>query len=267
MAGRRGQYIGNLTAAAGLTGTPLQTEAAAYFARMSVAPGATFRKAVNQAIFDWKAAGLWTKIKALWLFCADTQQAALLSVIGDTARDATVTGAPVHYPGRGFSGLDASHRVNFGGVSQAHVGASAWTFFAGRCATYPEFTFMIICDGTMSTSNPPQGTMFTAGLNTPDTGVVMGGAGWAFCRWYVLPGVQGMVIGGRGQASVGGIRCDTTGSSVYNTGNNYRTNPINGNPLARLSAYGFVDGTATTVEAQKFNAILERMIIEIGALD
>ena len=95
-------------------GAPLQAEALAYFGRMTTPPSAAFRDAVNWAIWRWKAIGAWSLIKGLWWLAADTSQAGLLSVIGDTPRDAVIVGtAPTFTALKGFSGFDVGKQIRF----------------------------------------------------------------------------------------------------------------------------------------------------------
>lgn len=76
-------------------------EATALFARMTTPPSSARKAIINNLIVALKAAGVWAKLDALYVFAAADSQAALLNWKGATY-DATLSGAPTFTTDRGF---------------------------------------------------------------------------------------------------------------------------------------------------------------------
>lgn len=276
---RRGAYIGQITVGMGV---PIQVEAAAYFAAMTVSPPLAFRDAVNQAIYEWKKQGTWAKIKGGWLFCAGTSQAGLLSIIGDTARNATITGALTHVPLKGFEGFSASNVLNLGGIGQAILGNGStldltpWTLhglisLTNNPADAPNSYAIIIADG--GTENAPgtrQGCLYTGSAsNALNPSCIMLGATSGGSRHRLVDanyagGPAKLIGGGRGNGyAITNVAIITAGGGTV--GNNYRSNAVA--ILQRWASTFFLDGTTAVADVVKFNNTLTRLLETLGALD
>jgi hypothetical protein len=112
--GRFGRFSprrGGAVSAAGLPAIPLQRETSDLLSRFSTAPSATYKSALNQAIYRWKQAGVWSLFQDFYLFCADTPEDSLRNLV-TAARDATISGAPTFTALKGFNGLGASDYVS-----------------------------------------------------------------------------------------------------------------------------------------------------------
>lgn len=255
----RGIAVPAAVAAAG--GIPLQAEAAAYFARMAVTPSKSWRDAVNLAIYQWKAVGVWPFVIEGWLHFAETSQAALLGMVG--VSDATLTGVPTHTPSKGFSGFGAGVGLNYPASSALLASNNVYTFIAVKLnsgAAQPVIenttlgagvtiagnvqiiggTPILACSGAdpsgfgLYTQNAIDRTFITAsGLNSV----------------YLVPGYQ-----------VG------AGGSVTNRGGTYRT-VLTATPIAQMTAYGFIAAGAPSRQVVKFLSILADLIDVMGAQD
>lgn len=90
------------------------TDALAYFARLSVAPGTGFKGLVNNAIVASKAAGLWnTKCDAFYLWCHNNQADALLNLIGNVY-NCTISGGLTFTQWSGFTGNGSTGYLDTG---------------------------------------------------------------------------------------------------------------------------------------------------------
>lgn len=276
---RRGNYIGAAgVASGGSTTVPLQAEAAAYFARMSTPPSSAFQEALNRAIFRWKAVGAWSQIKGLWFLAAETTQAAKLSVIGDTPRDAAVVGTtPTFTASKGYSGFDSGKQLKFPITSTILADNNAFPFLAAICSlkidnvTDPENPVTI--DGCIIRSDAGIGHdvignfAYESGAFATPQGFHGAGQPKAF-----LPsgGASGTVIGGvkLGVAiTAGGIGQPEGSAAATTRSSNYITSPLDFHPMDRLSAYGFLSSAASNNTCRKFLAILAAALDEVGALD
>jgi hypothetical protein len=255
---KSGRYIGSLRTGA----KPQPIEATAYFSRMTNSPSTAYREAVSWGVQRWKDDGVWTMIKGLWLFCADDSQAALLSVIGDTPRDATLTGAPTFTAGKGFSNLTGANVVNFGGIGSTILADDNAAVCVAGIAD------MSIGDGA------PMITCDAGGAATGTLGVGVGsfsylGAGFGPALFLENNGSAVPFVGGGG-ALVGftpGGLWGVTGGSGTGRSNNYRTAAGTPNPLSRLTATAFLAATSTKKQWVKFAVTLAALVNQLGALD
>lgn len=81
----------------------LQAATSALIARMTVAPGSTRAALINGLVIDLTAAGLWSKLDALYLLAAHDAQAARLNWIG-ASYTLTAVNSPVFTTDRGYAG-------------------------------------------------------------------------------------------------------------------------------------------------------------------
>lgn len=252
-------------------GAPLQAEALAYFGRMTTPPSAAFRDAVNWAIWRWKATGAWSLIKGLWWLAADTSQAGLLSVIGDTPRDAVIVGtAPTFTALKGFSGFDAGKQVRFPITADILASDSVFGFVAAKVVPQVDM------------SNPESPVTVTGRFVISDAGdtfATPGHFGYGNLAGGIdantIYSINDIVLGG--SIIVGGAKGSTgiTAGGVSPAGStgpgarssNYITRSLALTPLNRLCAYGFLDASATTAQCRQFVAILATALDMIGALD
>ena len=264
---KRNGYIGSASIGGVSTSTPLQSEAAAYFARMSVAPSAAYQEAANRAIFRWKQAGLWSQIKGLWLHCADNHQASLLSVIGDAPRDAVIVGsAPTHTARKGYSGFDATHGLKYPITAAILANDNVFNFMAG-VATQPATPnatthYYMVSDGGNG-AHVPGHWQNSGGLLVFNNGEVarLSGTANASVSFIGGPGVGIGNIVKPGTWDLFSTATRSARSSNYVTGSDANTT------LARLVAYGFADASLTNAQRAKFLTILNDMIDTLGAFD
>lgn len=261
----RGSYIGD-AATLGGSSVPTQPEALAYFARMTVAPSKAYREAVNLAILKWKAQGTWALLKGLWLFCAETDQAALLSVIGDAPRDATKTGTPTFVAGKGYEGFSSTAGItwpitaailandNFAAVFAGRIQAGSGNFIISDAGAVDEVQghFRYTGDGV-------GGGICSGRANypiTPGSDVRSGMLTWPFCAGQ--KGLYGLTAGGPSNGLFG-----ITGAGVSS---NYRINHA-ANTVIRLTAIAYLGSAVTLSQATKFISTLNEMLSDLGALD
>lgn len=277
---RRGNYIGAAgVASGGSTTVPLQAEAAAYFARMSTPPSSAFQEALNRAIFRWKAVGAWSQIKGLWFLAAETTQAAKLSVIGDTPRDAVVVGTtPTFTASKGYSGFDSGKQLKFPITSTILADNNAFAFLAAICSlkiddvTDPENPVTI--DGCIIRSDAGIGHdvvgnfAYESGSGATSPGFHGAGPQKAF-HLVASSGAASIVGGTKGAYSLtaGGIGQPEGGLASVTRSSNYITTPIAFHPMDRLSAYGFLSSAASNAVCKKFLTILAAALDEVGAFD
>lgn len=246
-------------------GPPLQAEALAYFGRMATPPSSTYQDAVNWAIWRWKAIGVWNLILGFWLLCAETSQAALLSVIGDAPHDAVILGtAPTFTALKGYSGFDTAKQVKFP-ITAGDLGSdSLMSFMAGRVdASAAANTTFIDCDDGASILIP--GT-FRASVNKWCCPSVLQSGGMPIGACFA----EAPVVGGQhGLALVLPGSYGNAGGTLGVRSSNYKTAAISvaTHPLKRLCAYGFIDASVTGDQARKFLAVLAELLDQLGALD
>lgn len=254
----------------GRVGAPLQAEALAYFKRMTTPPSAGFRDAVNWAVWRWKAIGAWSLIKGLWILSADTSQAALLSVIGDTPRDAVIVGtSPTFTALKGFSGFEFGKQVKFPITSTILASDSVFAFAALKAVvqvdnTDPEnpvnhYGPMIQSDAGTNIGTPGNFQFSHSGDN----------AHGIYVSTVNRPLVATHLVGGGKAGNVitaGGVGV-LAGGSTSARSSNYITTGHGLTALNRLCAYGFLDASATTAQCRQFTAILAAALDMLGALD
>jgi hypothetical protein len=266
----RNPYIGDVPATGGV---PLQAEARAYFARMTTPPSQAFREAVNWAIWRWKKAGHWALIKGLWLHAAESSQAALLSVIGDTPRDAVILGsAPTFTPLKGFSGFDATHQLKWPITSAILASDAALNVIAGRY-TIQDNGSGVAATGLVIVSDAgelhgPYGNWTFA--NRLGYGLAMGASG--NCAGVFTSSAVGanhaFIYGGGGGfgfVTPGGVNGAPNSTSARSS--NYRT-AVTTTAVAglRIAAYGWLSAAASEDQCIAFQAILAELLEQLGAL-
>lgn len=92
-------------------GGAFDPDANALFARMSSQPDGARKKLISGTIVALKAAGIWSKLDALYLFAAHDSQAALLNWIS-TSYNATSLSSPTFTTDRGFTGNGSNAYIN-----------------------------------------------------------------------------------------------------------------------------------------------------------
>jgi hypothetical protein len=246
-------------------GIASQPEARDYFARMSVGPSPTFKAAANEAIYEWKKQGTWSLILGLWLFCADTAQASLLSVIGDTPRDAVVIGtSPTFTALKGYSGFTDVKQIKWPITSTILANDGCACFAAGKAddgaSNGGNVTFI---ESDAGTGHTVVGNFYTGIIAIPTIIPGVYSAGSQF-----IPDAAKTFVGG----SKGGGALNTAGlTSIGGTAtrsSNYRTSPIaSGHPLQLLSAVGFLANAATDKNCRDFMTTLQLLLNRVGAFD
>lgn len=257
---RRFSYVGTAGVSGdGFPSIPIQIETSAYIARLSAPPSATFRSALNQAIFRWKAASVWTLLQDFWLFAVDNQADALRNVV-TAARDATKTGAPSFTSLKGWGSHSASNFISMP-FSTTGISDTSGNFVAGKCDTTQPTSriisdaglsdafgsFVMLADSTghrYGVSPSSAQTGFVGGPNGTQP-FVIGRAGAA--NSYITPATAGL-----NNAAAAGVDASpvTTGASS--------------GQLAQLSAYGLMP-TCTGAQMRKFLSILNTFLEDVGA--
>ncbi len=262
----RASYIGDMNANAG-SSTPLQAEAAAYFARMTSSPSNTYREAVNRAIYKWKRQGAWALLKGLWLFCAETDQAARLSVIGDAPRDATKTGTPTFVAGKGYEGFSATAGIAWPITAAILADDNFMPIIAGRVVLDREGVIISSDAGDIPNVAGHFQSMFS------EPGVPLGLVGPSYTLGTLMSAYG---VGGRELTVCGGMRYiqavdpqgywgSAAGSAARSS--NYHTTLASSGPLRRLTAIAYLSSGASMATAQKFTSTLNEMLCDLGALD
>jgi hypothetical protein len=236
----------------------IPAEAQAYFARMTTAPSAAFRLAVGNAITKWKAQGNFAKLVSLVLFCADTSQAALLDISGNS-HDATITGSPTFTANKGFSNFSASNGIAFNLTSTNLVDDNFVSIFAGLVS--PISGAALIDNSTSGLSSTPGNFVIDSTFgyllqpNSHVTGISLFGG----TSLPVICGARDRLLAMPGYTS--GADASPTGRQ-----SNYKTALIAPHPLNRLAAYGALLSTASADDGRRFMTVLAQLLDDVGAL-
>lgn len=110
--GLMGRGFGRMGAAPS-KGVSYLPEASALFARMSVQPDGTRKALINSVIKSLQAAGVWTKLDALYLLAAHSAQAARLNLVQDLY-NCTAVSSPSFTTDRGYTGDGSAAHLNTG---------------------------------------------------------------------------------------------------------------------------------------------------------
>jgi len=255
---KRASYIGE----AGIAGDghpliPMQVETSAYFARFSSAPSETYRNALNQAIFRWKQAGLYSLLQDLWLFVAGTQADSLRNLIS-ASRDATINGSPTFTANRGFSGLGASNYVAMPFLA-AGLSRDSGFIWAG------DFNPSAGVGTLMGGGNSVPGSVL---IDSYQSGQAVGprlgvGSSPAFTVQNSFS-TASAVIGAESFATVN----PTTITGGGGSGGIVGSSPIlaNSGLQTRLIAYGTMPSPPDASYVRKFVSILNTFLDDVGAL-
>lgn len=250
---KRSAYIGDSgVQSSGNPSIPMQAETQAYLGRFSTAPSDTFRNALNQAIYRWKQAGVWSLVQDLWLLCGDTQVDSLRNLISG-ARDATVTGSPTFTARAGFSGLSPSSYVSLPFSTTGVVVGSG-------------FVWMGACNlgGWDYFNNGPATIM---GQSVTHAGaVVMGWTGPNSVPGSYVSGTNPFSLSGRAAAGLAGAAVLPEGIRAGgNAPSAVTLSPVSANNalMTQLSAYG-VFPTANAAQLRKFVSILQTLMEDLG---
>lgn len=254
----RGAYAGTagVLGGSGLPNIPQQSETTAYLVRFSSQPSAAYKSALNQAIFRWKAASVYTLLQDLWLFCADAQADSLRNLIS-ASRDATITGAPTFTALKGFSGTGASNYVSLP-FSTSGLSATSGFAFAGQYDATANTQRVLI--GT-SASPAPYGAVTQIG----GTGLVIGsGASTNSANPNSIAIATASAVIGQST----GVSIGPAGATMPNavTGG-AQASPMKADQtgLLRLTAYATLP-SATVEQTRKFLSILNTFLEDVGAL-
>lgn len=94
---------GNVSANAAVSGMAIEPEAATLIARMTVAPTAARRSAINSMVRSLKSAGIWAKLDCLYVMAAHAEQASRLNWLASTNTLSPING-PTFTVDRGYMG-------------------------------------------------------------------------------------------------------------------------------------------------------------------
>jgi len=254
-----------------VVGAPLQAEALAYFKRMTTPPSAAFRDAVNWAIWRWKAIGVWPLVKGLWIHAADAQQAALLSVIGDTPRDATILAAPTFVPLKGFTAFNATlGSINYP-ITAAILDNSTNIIPFVAAAWSPKLNGAVEQFDTFIRSDAGTDAKIAGNWALVNNGGGRGVSGGTLAPvFHMAAATTGRCVLGtkNGAVILGGSQGQfVQGGGALAPSSNYRVVAHAYNAIDRLSAYGFLASTATAEQGCKFLAVLAEMLDQLEAFD
>lgn len=242
------------------TSYPTQVEAQAYFARMSVAPSAAYKDAVNTAIYKWKQLGVWTSIIQLIVFAADTSQAALLDLTANV-HNATITGSPTFTANKGFSGFNASNGIAFGLDGTILVNDSFISVFAGL--VQPVASGPTFIDNVSDSSLNTPGNF---GLNSQG-GVVAGSASNLINPYWWISSPPSNTIGGAKNTSPITTTAVSGGGTNGGRKSNYKTALTASHPLTRLLAYGAIGSAVSIADGRRFFLVLQSLLEAVAAFD
>lgn len=256
---KRSAYIGDSgVQSSGNPSIPMQAETQAYLGRFSTAPSDTFRNALNQAIYRWKQAGVWSLVQDLWLLCGGTQADSLRNLI-TAARDATISGAPTFTAHGGFSGLGASNYVSLP-FSSTGVTMNSGFIWAGRFEPSVNLSQTLMGNGT-GAGSVVQYPYSSA--NAHSQGVSFASTNRPTCQSPSIAGGINAVIGAVGPTGVlATAAVSATGGGVPPTPSPILANSANQN---RLTAYGVLP-SASAGQLRPFLSILQSFLEDIGAL-
>ena len=252
---RRGAYVG--TAGVSNTGypsIPMQIETINYLARFSSQPSNTYKNALNQAIYRWKAAGVYSLLQDLWLFMADTSADSLRNLV-TAARDATISGSPTFTANKGFSGLGASNYVSMP-FSATGIGSSSGMICAAWYppGTTPSFTLGSGSGGVTTTT-------YASGA--------YGGIQWNNATNLVAAAPVGLGVDMPaiiGAVNTTAVDCDGA-KGAAGTFSAFTSSPLLANTtgIKKMQAYGLMP-TASTAQVRAFLSILRSFMEDVGAL-
>lgn len=265
---RRFPYVGTAGVAGdGFPSIPIQIETSAYIARLSAPPSKTFKNALNEAIFRWKAASVWTLLQDFWVCATDVQADALRNVIA-AARDATKTGSPTFTSLKGWGGHSASNFISMP-FSATGITASSGCFIAGKCDTTKVGSRIVSdagqSDGIGSFTMIADATNHLFGV-VPQLSRSGGGVGMS--QGGQANGTQTFAIAQAGVAnsvitpSSAGLSSGTVGAAV--DASPVTTAVGSGGQLVQLSAFGFMP-TCTGAQMRQFLSILNSFLEDVGA--
>lgn len=228
----------------------------AYVGRFSTPPSDTYKNALDQAIRRWKAAGVFTLIRDLWLTCADTPADSLRNLV-TAARDGSVTGAGVAFsPLKGFSGFDASNYVSlpFDAAGLTYLDGQIW---AGVWSSFGTPAVL------MGAGEGRPGSVHRYDDDANYAGLHFGApTHWATIA-AVSSGDRTALIGAAGFTSINPMAAVTGAGSA----GAFTPSPILANDAsqARLTAYGILPG-ASVAQVRTFLSVLQTFMEDIGAM-
>lgn len=145
-----------------LLGGAYASEALALFARFTTQPTTTRRTLINNLVVSLKAAGVWTKLDALYVMAAADAQAAQRNWVAD-AFNLTPTLAPTFTADQGYTGDGATSYLDTG--------------FNPTTATAPKFVQDSAHLGVWTRSDPIIGSGGEIGNNNAEIRAEISGAG------------------------------------------------------------------------------------------
>lgn len=253
--GRFGRFSprrGGAVSAAGLPAIQLQRETSDLLSRFSTATSATYKSALNQAIYRWKQAGVWSLFQDFYLFCADTPEDSLRNLV-TAARDATISGTPTFTALQGFSGLGASNSVSmpFDATGLSWPSATLWV---------GQFNADLGGVTLMGQGNGYAGSVITR-ANGGFVGATFGVPGGA--PFTIPSGVATVVMGAQGATTVQpSAQINAGGGSIAFTASPLVANSAN---QVRLTAWATLPA-ATVEQVRKALSILLTFLEDIGAM-
>lgn len=240
-------------------GTPVQAETIAYLASLSTFPSEVFRTAVNKAIYDLKALGVWGYALHLPVFCGANLTDSLRSLTG--ASHATTVGSLTHTAYKGFSGFGATKGLVFGGLTVAAMGTTPTVVSAYSINGVGGGGAYLTVDDAGATDHGstrvrvtnlyyPSGDSAGFPLNAAPTALIAGGRGTT----SIVPGAA--------------IKSNSPAlySDPSNNPRTYVDASVDG-ALVLFAGHWIFNSSVTQAQASKIALIFANLIHTIGALD
>lgn len=117
----------------GAGGPPWDVDAQAYFAQLAPQPSLAFKQAINTLVIQLKSDGNWTLLDRLWIFAAEAQQNARISLVNPTSTPITEVNSPTWTVNRGYTGNGATMYLNTNMAANTGV---AYTLDAASIGVY-----------------------------------------------------------------------------------------------------------------------------------
>ena len=241
-------------------------EAMALFARMTTQPDATRKGHINALIVALKAAGIWSKLDALFLLAAHTAQAARLNIVQD-AYNLVPVNSPTFTTDRGYvaDGTTSKLTSTFNPSSAPppkYTVDSAFVFGWSRTAAANNGPFLIAPTGTnmfMIVRNASNGfnSRLNSNVNSGAAGVLDGSGGFVLSRTAV-----GTVNAYRNGSSLGALTSPTGGALPNSTFGILSTG--GGGATVEGAAIGW-GGGLTADEVSAFHGAMNAYMTAVGA--
>lgn len=244
--------------------------ASALFLRMTTQPNAARKQLISDTIARLKAVGFWSKLKALYVYAAHSQQAALLNWPSATL-DASLVGAPTFTADKGFSGFTAANYLttpmtlatfspDTTTIPLVAMKASLTTAAAASSTVAGRALFELVNNATpaMSLIGAASGggaTVFNEGVGRSDPGNGLS-MFFGYSNTFVCPGcLHGWGVTGGGNSTLTTCTAMRVGAQPAAVG------------LQAMSLVALVSTTITDTQLRRGMNALNNFIDQLGAIE